>query len=730
MKKYNIKHKNVLFVSGLLVILLAAGFICYDFITQTRQNTNLISEEIAEREIEKKCKTISQAIEEQFDNLKGLALVAANYEDFGNEELLDTLAGFGLTHNDSRVSVVDMLGNSYSKGEKQISIADRDYFKRAVKGENVVSDLVKSRITGEDCIVFAIPVYKNSKIVGMIRNVYQNMQLDRLLHVSGTDAQENAYIVQLDGTIILSAGKDLGGQNFSNIFNTSIEDSKKKEIQSSMEKLENGSFKFTRDNGTHYCNYAVIEGQDWYLFNISSAVGLNDYSKKSTFLGMLLMVKMVLLLIAVTGGILLWIISNNRKVKSLTAVLENVTNHAPGGMFQINPETMQLSFVNEGLYQMIGCGAEKFEERYHNNYENLIYEPDRKMVLDKIREKLVSSYEYKMRFRLQTYSGAVYWVQQVNNAYTENGQMRIYGVLVDIEEFKAFEDELFLSNQRYKIIVNQMEACFIEFDIKSMMAVETKNFYEIFGRNLEEEKDGSYVHEDERAIVCNKFKRVFNGISIYEECEARIQKGDDRYLWCLIRYYTLTDENGELIRLICKITDIDKRKCFTVELQNRVQQDPLTGLYNKSVTEELIKSYLCTSPEDIQALFVLDIDNFKGINDTYGHASGDKVLKLMAQTLRSLFRKSDVVGRIGGDEFVVCMKDCFDEEYALKKADQLSKEFLLAASHEQISTSCSIGVALYPRHGKDWKELFEKADTALYMSKRRGKNTVTIYKAE
>ena len=166
---------------------------------------------------------------------------------------------------------------------------------------------------------------------------------------------------------------------------------------------------------------------------------------------------------------------------------------------------------------------------------------------------------------------------------------------------------------------------------------------------------------------------------------------------------------------------IDTKKDSTAGL------DPLTKVYNKSATAEYIETALANSTNG--ALLMIDIDNFKKINDTYGHLFGDEVLCDFTKAVKNLFRFDDIVGRVGGDEFVVYMKNVSDIEEIKAKATKVCKAVsgIYVGENTDISISASIGIATNPKDGKDFKTLFAKADTAMYYSKNSGKNSFTIY---
>ena len=165
-------------------------------------------------------------------------------------------------------------------------------------------------------------------------------------------------------------------------------------------------------------------------------------------------------------------------------------------------------------------------------------------------------------------------------------------------------------------------------------------------------------------------------------------------------------------------------------LVRSAQTDPLTGLSNKQYTQEAIdrwlKSDACTG---IQAMLFMDIDYFKEINDSYGHSVGDDALRFVGQALRQEFRSSDIIGRIGGDEFIVFMRNV-PVKHVVRVHIASLRTRLLRAEIEGLDKGilhCSIGIAYAPEHGRTYHDLTLCADKALYQTKERGRNDFTEY---
>ncbi len=188
-----------------------------------------------------------------------------------------------------------------------------------------------------------------------------------------------------------------------------------------------------------------------------------------------------------------------------------------------------------------------------------------------------------------------------------------------------------------------------------------------------------------------------------------------------------------IVLLIIVIMNLTKNSRANKELINKSQTDLLTDLLNKKTTEEKIKEYLEEEGVGKKCMmFILDIDNFKNINDTMGHAFGDEVIATLGKQLRSEFRVNDIVGRTGGDEFTIFLKDLKDDNLLRSEADRvlgIFKNFKVGEYTKYFATA-SIGVSIYPQDADSFEGLYKAADQALYKAKNRGKNQMAFYKED
>ena len=165
------------------------------------------------------------------------------------------------------------------------------------------------------------------------------------------------------------------------------------------------------------------------------------------------------------------------------------------------------------------------------------------------------------------------------------------------------------------------------------------------------------------------------------------------------------------------------------ELADKADTDQLTDLNNKIATERKIQEYIEKNPDKLCLFFLFDIDNFKKINDTLGHAFGDEVLRSLGHQLSNEFRITDIIGRTGGDEFILFLKDLKSEEIVRKESQRLVDFFhaFQVGQYVKYSATASIGATVFPRDAQDYYGLYTAADSALYEAKRQGKNRMVFY---
>lgn len=218
--------------------------------------------------------------------------------------------------------------------------------------------------------------------------------------------------------------------------------------------------------------------------------------------------------------------------------------------------------------------------------------------------------------------------------------------------------------------------------------------------------------------------REFEAGNDHLRYDFMIAQDGTNYHWMRVDAYLFYSEEDRSIHMFTYRKNIDGEKKKELEALT----DEMTGFLTKSATERLIIQLLSDHPDRQYAFFIIDIDNFKQANDQFGHAFGDDCIRGFAEIIRKHVQKDAVIGRVGGDEFVVFLT-VPDSEWTEEKAQELSEA--LDTVHTKASASwhmsASIGVALSPQDGEQFELLYRHADQALYQRKQQGKNGFTRY---
>jgi len=395
--------------------------------------------------------------------------------------------------------------------------------------------------------------------------------------------------------------------------------------------------------------------------------------------------------------------------------------------------------IDEGardLYALTGYTEDELQNRFAMRYTDLILPDDRPAFLEAMQTLMDSGGKTETEYRLVRKDGSTLWVLTKSRAYVEaDGREYIYHAIRDNSLSKATYHQLQTTIERNQVIIDQSGAIIFEWNILSDTLYCSPKWEEHFGYKPISQNYGKQIgvathfHPDDLPVfrdAVRQIKENHETISL----DVRIANANAKYLWTKITATAYLDENGVLTRIIGMLQDIDALKQAEFTLKEQAERDPLTKLFNKASTQLLISEYLSMrDPDTMAAMLILDLDNFKQINDNYGHLYGDTILSQVSSTLKRHLRSQDIIGRIGGDAFLVFMCDIPNAELVNARCERLLQAFhdLMAQNAPGLNTSCSIGVSLVPYHGSSYTELFRHADEALYLSKNRGKRTYTIY---
>lgn len=317
------------------------------------------------------------------------------------------------------------------------------------------------------------------------------------------------------------------------------------------------------------------------------------------------------------------------------------------------------------------------------------------------------------------------------------GKLQVVGLLEDITQEKGVALNYLNETQFYQAILLERAAyahvnvtCDRIERIGGMWNLYNEIIDKVSYTQLIQEFINKVVHPDDREqyleiMQCSNFiESLENGIDRLG-CEFRRIVDQNKMMWMQLNVYLFRSPLTSHIYALLAIKNIDDQKKQELLLLRASRLDQLTNMYNKTVSEALVRENLAEADEsEICAFVILDVDDFKQVNDQRGHQEGDQVLVRLADIMSHTFRKSDVIGRFGGDEFIIFLQNVGSVEQVKLRMEDLYRQ--LREDIHVGAISCSAGVAI--AQGKvDYEQIFTDADTALYHAKAAGKNQYNIH---
>lgn len=338
------------------------------------------------------------------------------------------------------------------------------------------------------------------------------------------------------------------------------------------------------------------------------------------------------------------------------------------------------------------------------------------------------------------------WHYNVVRIHTEKGMVenrRNIGVeIIDIDESVGDYETAMDSLSRVRLLMSLTDEFAFIYDKATNMFKMFK--YDRFNRIILYDMDidqwkremlsKTYVKYDEKAMLDTlvlNMKTYADSFSIKMNCAIRTQSD----IFEAVRFIgTVHNESsGNKIIVGRVVSDESVGHASTaMEIMNELQYDSLTGVYNKKTITEYAKKRISEEKEKRIVIAILDVDHFKSVNDTFGHLYGDKVLARVGGRLKEIVGEDGVIGRIGGDEFMIVFNGLDDDQVlrGMLRAIRTQIKWEFAEDFENLSITCSIGASIFPVNGRDYEDLFKKADCCLYIAKEKGRDRYVFFRDE
>ncbi len=420
-------------------------------------------------------------------------------------------------------------------------------------------------------------------------------------------------------------------------------------------------------------------------------------------------------------------------------VLETLVDNLQGMAYRcFDDNTWTMVFVSQGCFELTGYLPADFLGG-SVSWEAVTDAADRARVRSVIHTAVRANQRFSVQYRINTRHGVRRWVVERGiGVLDEFGRTVIEGFVEDISEQRATLEALQQAELRYRHIFEHASEGIFQTTSDGRYLAANSALANIYGydtpdelmRDLSDIQHQLYVDSERRQA----FHQVMRTRGEVINFESQVYRKDRSLIWISENAHIVRGPKGEFICYEGTVQDISERKNYQQQLETQAKHDLLTGLPNRSLLNDRIEQGIARAHRlsFFLVLIFIDLDNFKFINDSLGHAAGDELLKQVAQRLTASLREADTVARLGGDEFVLVVNDYYSVFTLMNLLERIVFEINrpVNINGADFQVGGSLGVAMYPSDAGDAETLLRRADVAMYAAKARGRNNYQFFTAE
>jgi len=447
-------------------------------------------------------------------------------------------------------------------------------------------------------------------------------------------------------------------------------------------------------------------------------------------------------LFSVGGAVLVYLLLDN--IRLARGALNQLASQVPGVLYQYHrrPDGFTwFSYISPGVQALTGFSAEGLLES-DAEWRAHIEPEDRRELRAAFLLSGLNLSPLEIDFRLRTRDGQTrwFWTKALPQRQPD-GTVTWNGYLADWTQEKQTEDALVQSGQLLAEAQEVARLGYFITDVATGTWTSSPLLDSLFGIGADHERTSKswyeLVESEHREGLREAYLQAVAQRSGFNVEYALRRPADGRVIWVQAIGRLEFDDAGRPVRIVGTVQDVTARKKAEAEIRSLAYYDPLTGLPNRRLLFDRLAQALQLRQSDHAhgALMFIDLDNFKDLNDTLGHDKGDALLRLVALRLLACVREVDTVCRLGGDEFVLLLSRLelagddnpiqVAEDIGLKVVAALARPYPLAGM--QLTSTPSVGVALFADEGLTVDEVIKRADVAMYQAKAAGRNTLRFY---
>lgn len=412
------------------------------------------------------------------------------------------------------------------------------------------------------------------------------------------------------------------------------------------------------------------------------------------------------------------------------AICSTMLEHLMCGVaiYELCPDRVRSLYFNKKYYEMVGYTEEQYEQ-YADSVTSSLYGDSAEMIFEKAGRSVKTGETFYAECKGRRFDGSDIWVLVKAKLvdFIESEHPVFLAIVQDITNRKQAEYENAVNLERYRILEAASNAVTFEYDIPddimtfSYSGGRADSANRSISNYAEVSKRTKIVYPDDAAKFYAALKKAGKKPVSCMTLDYRSTIIDQNsYRWVRTCYSSVADASGKVIKVLGRTQDIDDEKREHQRMTQLVEIDSTTGLLNKLATTNHIQRLIGEKTSAKSFFIMIDIDDFKAFNDTYGHSFGDEVLRAVGKTLSTKFR-NNIIGRFGGDEFIVFARAVSESVVVDKFEDFLKIVGATEIGGKQYEIKCSIGIAWSDRSNIDYSRYFDEADEQLYKAKKAGK---------
>lgn len=745
-----IAFKTLGLIISIVLIISYIGVLLRDFEKDVRrEETRSLVSSMADLSAQA-AEIVEERVSSALNTMEHASRLLSSRDDFQTEEVIERL-GRTLLDVDTgleRFGIALPDGSSKVSNGESVNVSDRDFFTESMKGKTYVSSSMKSKLDDIDIFFLSVPVFDSQgEVKGVLYGVIETNQFKVYKSIELEKRSQNIYIIDIQGNYISQFMGTEAILNQNNFFSDIKEKKSSVPAKDVLKNMEQGTSTYLEIKNKEESAYVYVSPsniENWYIVTVVSEDVISDRVSHLQKHALDFITSITVLMMLFLAGYFLVISFEKRKTEKINqelrirdSIFQIATAEMESFVFLYDAMKDKVDFMSENIetLELPRCMEHVSAEIVH--YFSSANAKTMEGFVETVKKDLHDGRENSEReLQIHKPEEELYYQIKMTHLYdAKKRPVRSIGMIYDVTEQKQ-KELLLRREEKLRNLFMTDTIAFYEIDIEDDIVIreyanrkkEAGKYSDVLEQFIEKRVLDQYQAYLRESCSLEYMKRCFQQ-QVYDYIvEYEYIRNNGSPYWVASELH-LEEEKG-IRKAFMTVRDIDSKKRRELHLEQQAVFDALTQVYNRSAGIRKISTALETmQPEDISAFLILDLDNFKQVNDCLGHMMGDQVLIEVARIMKTHFRNYDVICRLGGDEFII-----FIQKIPLEALDKIVRSFLrklvltYSSEGKEVTVSASVGAALAPVHGTDFSQLYEKADSALYQVKNSSKNDYMLYK--